>query len=584
MLEKYDDDLTGSDLSGVRAEFSDADSGAKESELVGSISASAAGDSDALKILFQASAAAESLQHRFSELQQRRSELTSDQKQLEADRRAFEQRAHEFASQVARDRTTQRETIAELEQRISRVSQQEEMVQRNAAEVRSAQRALAEERVILKASVRAELDEERMKVSQERMMLDAERERLQVQAERERQEHADRMQAIAEELKAERVRLAERTREELAAEITLLNRQKTEWEHAHEAQLLELQQQGEDLQQQRELFGQQVDAEQLRLREEIEKKRQGILTEQSNLQRRYRFQFEHLTRAKEDLELELREFRREQQLFRSERLRFLEQHRLRFRQLEHIRQLLLEREASIARETRIIERSRTAALADIQRQQQRGEEIRDANLRDIESRQRRTKQQEASLSDVVARLEERSQRLNRLRAELDQTQSEILEQRLVTEEARTHLIRDAASGEVARACLEQARGDVQSFFERLRSQVHAERDKVELTAIDIAERQQQFRNDRAELEQWFITREEELSARVAGSVVDEQQQIIATIQTELATLQDRWKHDRCEAERTIRDLLDQLTVREMQSNETSLGSPSVPASQTRDAA
>ncbi len=584
MPENSDHDLTGSDLSGNRAEFPRANLSAGESGLIDSHSASAAGDSDALKILFQAAAAAESLQHRFSELQQRRSELTSDQKQLEADRRAFEQRAQQFASQVAHDRTAQREMMAELEQRISKVSQQEEMVQRHAAEVRSAQRALAEERVILKASVRAELDEERMKVSQERMLLDAERERSRGQAERERQEHADRMQAIAEELKAERVRLAERTREELAAEITLLNRQKTEWEHAHETQLLELQQQGEDLQQQRELFGQQVDAEQQRLREEIEKKRQGILTEQSNLQRRYRFQFEHLTRAKEDLELELREFRREQQLFRSERLRFLEQHRLRFRQLEHIRQLLLEREASIGRETRIIERSRTAALADIQRQQQRGEEIRDANLRDIESRQRRTKQQEASLSDVVARLEERSQRLNRLRAELDQTQSEILEQRLVTEEARTNLIRDAASREVARACLEQARGDVQSFFERLRSQVTAERDKVELTAVNIAERQQQFRNDRAELEQWFITREEELSARVAGSVVDEQQQIIAKIQTELATLQERWKHERSEAERTIRDLLDQLTVREMQTNETSFSSQSQPGSQSRDAA
>lgn len=220
---------------------------------------------------------------------------------------------------------------------------------------------------------------------------------------------------------------------------------------AHETQLLELRQQGEDLQQQRELFGQQIDAEQHRLQEEIEKKRQSILTEQSNLQRRYRFQFEHLTRAKEDLEAELREFRREQQMFRSERLRFLEQHRLRFRQLEHIRQLLMAREESIARETRIAERSRFAGLSEVQRQQRRSEEEREAILRDIESRQRRTKQQEASLADLVARLEERSQRLNRLRAELDQTQSEILEQRLVTEEARTSLVRDGASADVARA-------------------------------------------------------------------------------------------------------------------------------------
>lgn len=569
-----DSDPSRSVLASPEAFSSPGFSDSPATSLLDADAAAIAGESDALRILFQASAAAESLQHRFSELQQRRAELASDQKQLEADRRVFEQRAQEFVSQVARERTEQREMMADLEQRIGKVAQQEELVQRHAAEIRSAQRALAEERVILKASVRAELDEERMKVSQERMLLDAERDRLRVQAERDRQDHTERLEAIAEELKTERVRLAEKAREELAAEIVLLNRKKSEWEQAHETQLLELQHQAEDLQQQRELFGQQVDAEQHRLREEIEKKRQSLLTEQTNLQRRYRFQFEHLTRAKEDLEVELREFRREQQLFRSERLRFLEQHRLRFRQLEHVRQLLLEREGSIDRESRIAERSRVAALSEIQRQQRRSEEEREAILRDIESRQRRTRQQEASLADLVARLEERSQRLNRLRAELDQTQSEILEQRLVTEEARTSLVRDGASADVARARLEQARGDVQSFFDRLRSQVTAERDKVELTAIDVAERQQQFRQDRTELEQWFATREEQLSARVAGSVVDDQQHLIETLQNELATLQGRWKTDRCEAERTIRQLLDQLTVRELQSSETSMLPPS----------
>lgn len=582
-------DLTGSDPScGVAATpgaaLTPATSSTTASSLLDANAAAIVGESDALRILFQASAAAESLQLRFSELQQRRAELASDEKQLEADRSAFELRAHEFASQVARERAEQREMMAELEHRIAKVSQQEDLVQRHAAEIRSAQRALAEERVILKASVRAELDEERMKVSQERMMLDAERDRLRVQAERERQEHADRLQAMADELRAERVRLTEKAREELAGEIVLLNRKKIEWEQAHESQLLELQHQSEDLQQQRELFGQQVDAEQQRLREEIEKKRQSILTEQSNLQRRYRFQFEHLTRAKEDLEAELREFRREQQMFRSERLRFLEQHRLRFRQLEHVRHLLMERDASIDRETRIAERSKVAALSEIQRQQRRSEEERDAILRDIESRQRRTKQQEASLADLVARLEERSQRLNRLRAELDQTQSEILEQRLVTEEARTSLVRDAASADVARARLEQARGDVQSFFERLRSQVTAERDQVELTAVDVAERQQQFRHDRAELEQWFATREEQLSTRVADSVVVDQQQMIESLKSELSVLQGRWKNDRCEAERTIRDLLDQLTVREMQSSQTTMQTSSQHAAPSRDAA
>ncbi len=489
--------------------------------------------------------------------------MIAEQQQLEADRRAFEQRAQEFATQVAQNRAEQRELMADLEERLSRVAQQEESLQRQTAELRSAQRALAEERVILKQSVRAELDEDRMKLSQERAILDAERERVRSQAERDREDYTSRVRQLEEELKLEKQRLAERAREDLAAEIVLLNRQKEEWQQAFELQVQEIRQQADDLQQQREMFGQQVEEEQQRLRDEVDKKRQSLLTEQNNLQRRYRFQFEHLTRAKEDLEAELREFRREQQLFRSERLRFLEQHRLRFRQVEHVRQLLDEREQSLTRETRIIERSRTAALSDIQRQQRRSEEEREAILRDIESRQRRMRQQEGSLAELAARLEERSQRLNRLRSELDQTQSEILEQRLVIEEARTNLVRDSVSPDIARARLEQARNDVASFFERLRLQVNADRDKVETAAADVAERQQQFRRDRAELEQWFAEREAELSARNRESIIDEQQATIAALQVEVEELRNRWQKERVEAERTIRNLLEQLTAKEI---------------------
>ena len=583
MADNHAENLTMSDASGVgaaRISQTPTPASLATPELLNPYS----GESDALKILLQASAAAESLQHRFSELQQRRAEIVADQQQLEAERRAFEQRAQDFAAQVARDRADQRELMADLEQRLQKVGQHEELQQRQVVELRAAQRALAEERVILKASVRAELDEDRMKLSQERAILDAERDRLRIQAERERQDYADRLRQIDEELKLEKQRLAERAREDLTAEIVLLNRQKAEWQLAHEHQLQEIAQQADDLQAQRELFGQQVEEEQQRLKEEIEKKRQGLLTEQNNLQRRYRFQFEHLTRAKEDLEAELREFRREQQLFRSERLRFLEQHRLRFRQLEHVRQLLTDRESSIARESRIIDRSRSAALSDIQRLQRRSEEERDAILQDIESRQRRVRQQEMAMADLAARLEDRSQRLNRLRAELDQTQSEILEQRLVIEEARTNLVRDSVSPEIARARLEQARGDVQAFFDRLRMQINADRDKVEEAASDVAERQQQFRRDRAELEQWFAAREEQHSSRTTDSVVQDQAGTIQMLQTQIVELQNRWHKERLEAEHAIRDLLSQITSREVGSMESSAGSGNNVSGTVRDAA
>lgn len=520
-------------------------------------------ESEALKILLQASAAAESLQQRFSELNQRRAALTADQQQLQHERRAFEQRAHDFAAEVAQSRAEQRELTADLERRLARVGQQEEQLSRQAVELRTAQRLLAEERVVLKQSVRAELDDERMKLSQERASLDAARVRLREQGERDRQEHSDRLAAIQEELRQERQRLADLARETIAAETSQLSEKRLELERAYEQQVQELQVQVDDLQRQREQFGEQVELEQQRLREEVEKKRQALLSEQNNLQRRYRFQFEHLTRAKEDLEEELRAFRREQQLFRSERLRFMEQHRLRFRQMERVRSLLSSSEESLGRELRILDRTRNATMADLLQKQRRSEEEREAVVRDIESRQRSLRQQEVSLAELASRLEERSQRLTRMRAELDQTQSEILEQRLVIEEARDALVRDAVSPEIARARLEQARHDVQSYFERLRLQVFAERDKVDTALAELAERQAEFRQDRAELEQYFASREEELGTRSDDGVLDQQLRMNTELRDQLATLQQRWQGERLEAERTIRELLDQLTQREI---------------------
>ena len=95
-------------------------------------------DQDALQVLLQASAAAEGLQRRFSELQRLQADVVSERNQLGADRAAFESRAREFAEQVARDRAVQREITAELDQRQQQlrhlqaeVQQQREIIDKN---------------------------------------------------------------------------------------------------------------------------------------------------------------------------------------------------------------------------------------------------------------------------------------------------------------------------------------------------------------------------------------------------------------------------------------------------------------------
>lgn len=513
-------------------------------------------DEDALRVLLQASAAAEALQNRFAELQRQKSVVDADRAQLAADRTAFESRAQEFAQQVALDRTQQREIAAELEQRqqeCSRVEtdldQQREILEEGRAELDAKRQRLAD-------VVNEELARERQILKRQRAAVDEERERLLQRSEDQQLQHDERLQKIEHDLQAEREAMRETIRREMAAELEQLNRERLEWESRRDFQAAELQEQAEDLQQQRELFGEQLEAEQQRLRDEVEKRRQALLTEQNNLQRRYRFQFEHLSRARDDFEEELRELRREQQLFRSERTRFQEVHRLRFQQLEHLHGVLMDREQSLRREQKVVERERLSVESDLKRQADRLDEHRTSVLQDLESRSRRLRQAEQASAESAQRMEQRSQHINQLRVELDLKQRDILEQRLLLEELlfQPHIKQLPVEGTSSYAMARQA---VEQFFEQLHTPLQMERDRLSEQAQLVEERREEFLRDRAELEQWFADKERELAAKSSGVRTRDEENVLE-LEEELARVRHRWNVERREAEATIRSLLDQV--------------------------
>ncbi|MCA9047339.1 MAG: hypothetical protein KDA89_01340, partial [Planctomycetaceae bacterium] len=333
------------------------------------------------------------------------------------------------------------------------------------------------------------------------------------------------------------------------------------------AQQLALRQQTEDLQQQRELFGQQLEAEQQRLREEIEKRRRALLTEQNNLQRRYRFQFEHLSRAREDFETERRELRREQQILRSERCAFDEQHRLRFGQLQRLRQILEERDVSLQRELKVIERSRVAAEMEGKRRQDRLADHQDAVMQDLESRTRQLNQAEQSAAETARRVEQRRQHVNQMRAELDAKQREILEQRLLLEELQESQTAPADSGRTSPR-LQQARKAVEQFFDQLHQHLRAERDRLEQHASELTVRQDQFRRDRTELERWFAEKELELAQRTNEQTDTAWEHRLAHAEQELADVRRQWHHDLRQSEASVRRLQDRIADLESQAFRT----------------
>ena len=472
-------------------------------------------DSDALNILLQASAAAEAVQQQFRDLQAVRAELVAERHQLSADRAAFEARAQQFAEQVANDRTARREVTAEYDERQKHLQQQQQDVEQQQLSLQENREELESERQRLHDAVSAELAREQQTLQRQRDVLDDERQRLADRIEQLERQHAERMQQTDELLQTERENMRDSVRTELAGELGQLHRERQEWISRKEAEQHELQQQEDDLQQQRELFGEQLETEHRRLREEIEKRRQALLAEQNNLQRRYRFQFEHLARAREDFEGELRELRRDQQLFRTERTNFEEQHRLQFAQLQRIRQALMQRDASLNREQKVIDRYRVSADLDRQRQHDRLQEYQASVSQDLESRNRQLQQAEQSSAETARRVEQRLRHVNQMRAELDTKQRDILEQRLLLQELQAGDEGDSRTPEQSPG-YRQARKAVETFFEQLHQHLQADRDRLEKQAVELSERQEQFRRDRNDLENWVCGAGNETHGPIGG--------------------------------------------------------------------
>lgn len=534
---------------------STSDSVHNSAEATGTGSELSDAQSDPLQILMQTSAAAHALQKQFDELKVRRSEVIAEREQLAADRSAFETRARRFAEQVASDRTAQREITAELDQ-------QKQQLSRQADELQSVQESLDEQRADLERKreqlhevVNAELARERSLLQRHQQTIDEERVRLADRMEDLERQHAERMQQVDELLQTEREQMRDAVRKEIADELNQLQRERQEWNIKKERESNELREQSEDLQQQRELFGDQLETEHQRLRDEIEKRRQTLLSEQNNLQRRYRFQFEHLARAREDFEEELRELRREQQLFRRERASFEEQHQLRFSQLRRIRDVLMERDSSLARERKVIERFRVSSELDLKRQQDRLAEEQDSVRQDMEVRNRRLRQAEQASAETARRIEQRLQHVNRMRAELDAKQRDVLEQRLVLEELQASA---ENSDQENRPGYQQARRAVETFFSQLARPLQTERERLQQQAADLTERRAQFRRDRSDLEKWFAQQEQNLASAAAGVSAPDESARIVELENQLAALQASTAREQHESEVTIRQLLDEI--------------------------
>ena len=511
---------------------------------------------DPMQVLMQASQAAESLQSLFAELQQRQAEIDGQREQLTADGAAFEKRAREFAEQVARERSELRQLKSDLEEESRRVGKLADSLEDGHSQLRQSQADLDAERARLREAVNDELASDREALQAQHESLEKARATL-------NQQHAER-EALFEEqqlksarqLERERETLREGIREEFDSEFSQLNRERQEWKNRQQLEQDQLRDEAENMQQQRELLGEQISAEQQRLRDELETRRQALLTEQTNLQRRYRFQFEHLSRARTDFDGELRQFRRDQQNFHAEYRQFQEQHRLQLVRLNRIRELLQERERSLKREQRVISRSRTAVQMDLQRQQAQLQEHRESVNHELEERTRQVSLQEQTISRSTQRLAEKTQQLHRLRGELDAQHRDLLELRIIVEEVHGELQRHYSEADVT-SRRRQARESLVSFFDELHQRVRKERLEVEQQTRELEQTRSAFRSDREQLKLWF-EENQSIKQPTTSMAPAEPSADVLLMKNELDQLRSEWVADRIQSEARLRSLLDEL--------------------------
>ena len=154
--------------------------------------------------------------------------------------------------------------------------------------------------------------------------------------------------------------------------------------------------------------------------------------------------------------------------------------------------------------------------------------------------------------------------MNQMRAELDIKQRDILEQRLLLEELMASSS-GIATADVNSPSYDQAHKAVEQFFEQLHQPLRSERDRLEAKSSELARRQEQFRKDRTELEQWFTEQERILAEKMSKDHSAQDAARIASLEEQLSTVRTQWHQERREAEEAIRDLLEQVAESEAQS-------------------
>ena len=231
------------------------------------------------------------------------------------------------------------------------------------------------------------------------------------------------------------------------------------------------------------------------------------------------------------------------------------------RQLLRFREVLAERERSLAREENVRQKAREQFQAELAADREKLTEERTDLERQWKSLETAKTEQLGKLDRERQKLEERSTRLDRMRQELEQMSVVNLESRLAAEEAMAELMANVDE-RAAKERVEEVRAVVAGQFRQLKStDGGSDAETARLVAIAqcrLEEEDERLRTDRDSFLRRMNERERELheqEARLENRMNDWEQR-----ESRWRHMRDDWLEEKLNAEQIIRSLLEELST------------------------
>ena len=377
---------------------------------------------------------------------------------------------------------------------------------------------------------------------------------------------AEQQQRVAgEELERERHRLAAEQQDwrraeavfrlELAAEREEL---KAELAREREGLLAELVPLREAAEADRQAAAHELEAARETLRLERDQLEAEYRQERVLLENRLRFQQEHLDRSREELARAQVEFRVAQPRARvwleeqQNQIRGLRRH------LDERHDLVEEKSASVDREQDLVVKTRRALEAGLAADREQLQQDREAFERERDATRADLRRQQDLVALHAENLETRRNRLDQLRAELEETNRKTLETRVAVEEAYSRLAQQAGP-DIAKVRVEEARQVLAEYYRFTRDALIQQRLEIDQAQQRLVQQRQQLDADRNALAEWGAEQQAQVARR--EQQLDELRGEIDVREQEARAMRERWLGERREAEAVIRQLLEQLETR-----------------------